>query len=284
MAAWRSRGDRAKRWGCPRHSRSYATRPGPYLAETLSPRRRQLSGRRRAGNSSSSSPRLGSDGPTARVLAAEAQAKAGRPREALEQYQALVRAATTHALAPQALYRIGELSLRLNRPADAEAAWTTLRRDFPQNALVGPSGLATARLHEQRKQWEPALQVAQSVADLKGEERSAALLVVGQSALQLRRNAEAAQAYHTVVVEAPPTSKRYFEGLAGPRCLARGRDRQGRRQAGVPGDRRHQPGSGSRTLGQGAPRRVRRPGPTFAGGPASQAQAQGPRGVRRGLR
>lgn len=153
--------------------------------------------------------------PTARILAAEAQAKAGRSREALEQYQALVRAAPTHALAPQALYRMGELSLRLNRVTDAEAAWNTLRHDFPQHALVGPAGLATARLHEQRKQWEPALQVAQSVANLKGQERSDALLVVGQSALQLRRNAEAAQAYHAVVVEAAPASKRYFEGLAG---------------------------------------------------------------------
>jgi hypothetical protein len=57
--------------------------------------------------------------------------------------------------------------------------------------------------------------MAQSVADLKGQERSDALLVVGQSALQLRRNAEAAQAYHAVVVEAAPASKRYFEGLAG---------------------------------------------------------------------
>ena len=170
--------------------------------------------------------------PTARALAAEAQAKAGRPREALEQYQALVRGAPTHALAPQALYRIGELALRLNRPAEAEAAWGTLRRDFPQNALAGPAGLASARLHEQRKQWEPALQAAQSVADLKGPERSDALLLVGQSALQLRRNAEAAQAYHTVTVEASPASKRYFEGLAGlAAALEAGTDKEGATRA-----------------------------------------------------
>lgn len=153
--------------------------------------------------------------PQARMLAAEAQAKAGRPREALEQYQALVRGAPTHALVPQALYRTGELSVRLGRPTDAEAAWATLRRDYPQSPLVGPAGLASARLHEQRRQWEPALQVAQSVADLKGEERPDALMIVGQSALQLRRNPEAAQAYHAVVVDAAPGSKRYFEGLAG---------------------------------------------------------------------
>ena len=102
--------------------------------------------------------------PTARVLVAEAQAKAGRNREALEQYQALVRTAPTHALAPQALYQIGEISVRLNRPADAEAAWDTLRRDFPQHELAGPAGLATADLHAKRKQWDRALQVAQAVA------------------------------------------------------------------------------------------------------------------------
>jgi len=170
--------------------------------------------------------------PTARVLAAEAQVKAGRPREALEQYQALVRTAPTHALAPQALYRIGEISLRLNRPTDAEAAWTTLRRDFPQSTLVAPAGLAVARLYEQRKQWEPALQTAQSVADLKGEERSEALLLVGQSALQLRRNADAAQAYRAVVAEAAPASKRYFEGLAGlAATLEAATDKEGAKRA-----------------------------------------------------
>ena len=170
--------------------------------------------------------------PTARILAAEAQTKAGRSREALEQYQALVRAAPTDARAPSALYHIGELSLRLNRPADAEAAWTTLRRDFPQHALAAPAGLQTARLQAARKQWEPALQVAQSVADLRGEERPEALLVVGQSALQLRRSAEAAQAYHTVVVEAPPASKRYFEGLAGlAASLEAGTDKEGAKRA-----------------------------------------------------
>jgi TolA-binding protein len=170
--------------------------------------------------------------PTARVLAAEAQAKAGRSREALEQYQALVRAAPTHALVPRALYRIGELALKLGRPADAEAAWTTLRRDFPQDERANPAGLAMADLYAKRKQWEPALQVAQAVADVKGEGRSDALLIVGQSALQLRRNAEAAQAYHAVVVEAPPASKRYFEGLAGlAASLEAATDKEGAKRA-----------------------------------------------------
>ena len=170
--------------------------------------------------------------PSARGLVAEAHAKAGRLREAIEQYQALIRTAPTNALVPQALYRVGELSLRLNRPTDAEAAWTTLRRDFPQSPLVAPAGLATAHLYEQRKQWEPALQAAQSVADLKGEERSEALLLVGQSALQLRRNADSAQAYHAVVVEAAPGSKRYFEGLAGlAAALEAAADKEGAKRA-----------------------------------------------------
>ncbi len=170
--------------------------------------------------------------PTARVLVAEAQAKAGRNREALEHYQALVRAAPAHSLTPQALFRIGELSARLNRPTEAETAWATLRRDFPDHALAGPAGLAQARLHEQRKQWDQALQVAQSVADRRGEERPEALLIVGQSALQLRKNAEAAQAYHTVVVESPPASKRHFEGLGGMAAsLEAATDQEGAKRA-----------------------------------------------------
>jgi TolA-binding protein len=170
--------------------------------------------------------------PTARLLAAETQAKAGRHREALEQYQAIVRTAPANALVPPALYQIGVLSLRLNRPADAEAAWTTLRREYPQHALAGPAGLETARLHAGRKQWEPALQVARAVAEGKGEERSDALLIVGQSALQLRRNGEAAQAYHAVVAEAPPASKRYFEGLAGlAAALEAATDKDGAKRA-----------------------------------------------------
>jgi TolA-binding protein len=169
--------------------------------------------------------------PSARLLAAEAQAKAGRTRDALEHYQALVRTAPTHPRVPTALYQIGELSLKLNRPADAAAAWTTLRHDFPQHPLAGPAGLQTARLHVGRKQWEPALQAAQSVADLKGEERSDALLIVGQSALQLRRNPEAAQAYHAVVVEAAPASKRYFEGLAGLAASLEATDKEGAKRA-----------------------------------------------------
>jgi TolA-binding protein len=169
---------------------------------------------------------------TARLLVAEAQTKAGRLREALEHYLALVRAAPTHALAPQALYQAGDLALRLGRVAEAEAAWGALRRDFPQHALAGPAGLATARLHERRKQWEQALETAQWVADLRGPERPDALLIVGQSALQLRRNPESAQAYHTAMAEAPPGSKRYFEGLAGlAAALEAATDREGAKRA-----------------------------------------------------
>ncbi len=170
--------------------------------------------------------------PAARVLVAEAHTKAGRLREGLEQYQTLVRTAPTDARVPQALYRIGDLSLRLGRPTDAEAAWTTLRRDFPKDDQAGPAGLALADLYVKRKQWEPALQMAQAVADGKGESRSDALLIAGQSALQLRRNADAAQAYHTATVEAAPGSKRYFEGLAGlAAALEAAADKEGAKRA-----------------------------------------------------
>ncbi len=170
--------------------------------------------------------------PPARVLAAEAQIKANRLREALEQYQALVRTTPTHPMVPQALSRIGELALKLGRPAEAEAAWTTLRRDFPQDERASPAGLAVADLHAKRKQWDRALEVAQAVASRNGSERSDALLIVGQSSLQLRKNAEAAQAYHAVLAESPRASKRYFEGLAGlAAALEAATDRDGARRA-----------------------------------------------------
>jgi TolA-binding protein len=89
-----------------------------------------------------------------------------------------------------------------------------------------------AALHTKRKQWDRALEVAQAVASRSGPERSDALLIVGQSALQLRKNPEAAQAYHAVVTEAPRASKRYFEGLAGlAAALEAGQDREGARRA-----------------------------------------------------
>jgi TolA-binding protein len=170
--------------------------------------------------------------PTARVLAAEAHVKANRLREALEQYQALVRTMPTHALVPQALYRSGELASKLGRPADAEAAWTALRRDFPQDERATPAGLLMADLYAKRKQWDRALEIGQAVASRDGPERSDALLIVGQSALQLRKNPEAAQAYHAVAVEAPRGSKRYFEGVAGlAAALDAAQDREGARKA-----------------------------------------------------
>lgn len=153
--------------------------------------------------------------PASRALLADEHLRAGRPREALQQYQAFVRAAPGHAETPRALYQIGELALRLGRPAEAEAAWTTLRREFPSDERVGAAGLATAKLHAGRKQWDEALEAAQAVAGLRGPERLPALLVLGQSALQLRRNAQAVQAYHSVVLEAPDGSSERFEGLAG---------------------------------------------------------------------
>ena len=153
--------------------------------------------------------------PSARALVAETYAKAGRSREALEHYQQLVRAAPSDPQAAPALYQIGELNQRLGRPAEAEAAWLELRRDFPRHALAAPAGLQAARLLQRRKQYDRAAEVARSVAETRGEGRIDALLVLGESALQLRRNDEAAQAYALVLAEAPAGSPARWSGVAG---------------------------------------------------------------------
>ena len=171
--------------------------------------------------------------PTARVLVAEAQAKAGRTREALEHYQALVRARAdprpraAGALPDRRAVAPAEPPGGRRGGLDARSGGTSRRTRWP-----GRRGSPRPGSMSKRKQWDRALQVAQSVANRSGAERSDALLVVGQSALQLRRNPEAAQAYHAVVVESPPASKRYFEGLAGlAASLEAATDRDGARRA-----------------------------------------------------
>ena len=243
-----------------------ATRGAPTsprrATSSASPRWRPA-GPKACGRSSSSSPsRRGNElTPTARVLAAEAQAKASRIREALEHYQALVRAAPTHPVAPQALYRIGELSLKLSRPAEAEAAWSTLRRDFPQDARAGPAGLATAHLHAQRKQWDQALEVAQSVAGRRGDERSDALAHRRAERVAAAQEPRGGAGLPCGARRIAPDVQALLRGAGGPGRLARGGDRPGRRQARVSGDRRHEPGPGAGALGEASARRARAPPP-----------------------
>src|SRR5262249_53283226 len=141
--------------------------------------------------------------PTARTLVAEGQAKAGRPREAVEQYRALVRDAPTSPLVPQALYQIGELSGQMGRLPDAEAAWKTLRRDHPRDALAELAGLELVNLYLKKKQLEPAIALAREVADASGPQRLDALLLLGESALKAGKTTEAQTAYAAAVAEAP---------------------------------------------------------------------------------
>ena len=158
--------------------------------------------------------------PTARLYVAEAQAKAGRLQAALDQYQTLVRTTPAHPLAPQALYQIGDVSVRLGRPADAEAAWTRLRREFPQDPNAGPAGIGLAGLYLKRRQWDAAREVARAVADEGGAERTPALLLWGESALQARRPEEAGQAYGRVVAESNADSPDRYRALAGLALVA----------------------------------------------------------------
>jgi TolA-binding protein len=158
--------------------------------------------------------------PTARVLMAETEVKAGRLRDAIEQYRAVAKTAPQSPLTPKALYQVGELSQRLGRVADAEAAWTTLRRDYPGDALASPAGLEMASLYLKRRQYEQAMETARAVADGGGSERLEALLVLGESALQARRTAEARRAYAAAVAEAPADSAARYRGLAGVGLVA----------------------------------------------------------------
>jgi TolA-binding protein len=161
--------------------------------------------------------------PAARALLAETQAKSGRAREAIEQYRALLRDAPSHPLVPQALYQIGELSGQLGRAPDAEAAWKTLRRDYPRDALAELAGIELVNLYAKRRQLEPAIAMAREVADANGSQRLEALLLLGETALQAGKTADAQTAYATAAAEAPAQSAARFRALAGVGLVAEAR-------------------------------------------------------------
>src|SRR5262249_43562769 len=153
-------------------------------------------------------------------LLAEMRVKAGQPREALELYQALVKQSPSNALVPQALYQIGQLSSELGRAADAEAAWKSLRRDYPQDSLAASAGLELANLYVKGRQFEPAMQVAREVADAGGAQRVDALLLLGESAFKAGKVADARIAYEAALAEAPAAGVDHFRALAGAGLVA----------------------------------------------------------------
>ena len=200
----------------------------------------------------------------------------GGPREALEQYQALVRAAPTHALVPQALYRIGELSLRLGRPTDAEAAWTTLRRDLPAE----PAGRA------RRVSRPPGFTSSDEAVGAGAPGRPVRGRPEGRGALGRppRSSGRARCSFAGTRRPRRPTTPWWWRpprarsdtsrGWPGspPRSTPR---RTGRRQARVPRDHRRQPGSGARALGQGPARCARGPAAARHASAEVEGEAQG---------
>src|SRR5262249_15290493 len=198
-------------------------------------------------------------------------ARTGRLKNALTEYQLVLKSPGSRALAPQALYRIGELSRKLGQTADAAAAWQRLRGEYPDDPLVVQALLGLAGLEQDGGHFSRASVLAREVADRSRERRLDALLIVGDSALAGGSLRDAEDGYARALADAPAGS------LEGQRAAA-GLIRVGERY--VKAGQLDGGGRGYRLVERAAPARPAPPPPAAAGPPA-RARARGAGGDAR---
>jgi TolA-binding protein len=164
----------------------------------------------------------------ARVRLAETYEKTGQESQALEQYQALINAPPDPEFVPHGLSRVVELALRLGRPAEAEAAWRTLRRDHREHALTRAAGLALARHFQKRGDHARAVDLARDVVLAGGAERVEALAVLADSAFAAGKIGEAERAYAQALPGMAPTGEERRQALENLVALGQRAARAGR--------------------------------------------------------
>jgi TolA-binding protein len=166
--------------------------------------------------------------PQARAMLADAYAKAGRAADALKQYQALAGQPASAGLVTGALFRAGELARQLGKLSEAEAAWSRLRREHPDDPLAAYAALALVDVQAAQRQYARAAETAREVAERGGPERVRAWLLAGENLLRARRAAEAEQAYGRALAEAPAGSPEQARALDGHLLLGDAEVKAGR--------------------------------------------------------
>jgi tetratricopeptide (TPR) repeat protein len=102
-----------------------------------------------------------------------------------------------------AYYNAAQIATRLGRPSDLEAAWKRLTTDFPDDALARKMALERASAAFKQKSWKSAVAYATQAATSDDDAvRSEAWLLVGESELKQKRNAEAVKAFTAVLAVA----------------------------------------------------------------------------------
>jgi TolA-binding protein len=134
--------------------------------------------------------------PAARRLITETVTRTGDRSELQDTYKTLLDQTPP---TPEALFDAGSIAGRLGRPADQEAAWRRLRKEFPDHPLATRAALDLANAAFKRKDWREAAAQA-NVAARSSEDgvRAEALLVVGESELKVGRYGTAAKAFEAV--------------------------------------------------------------------------------------
>ena len=151
--------------------------------------------------------------PSARSVALDAQMKAGMKKELAVEYEALV---AQQPPTPEALHNAGAIAVVLDRPRDAEAAWTRLRKEFPDHLLTARASLEQAQTAFGKKNFKDAAALGHAAAKSPEDAvRGEALLVVGESELKLRQPAQALPAFQAAAATPGLEPALHFRALAG---------------------------------------------------------------------
>jgi tetratricopeptide (TPR) repeat protein len=104
----------------------------------------------------------------------------------------------------------------LNQPKEQEAAWRRLRKEFPDHPLALGAAHDLAKAAFKRKDWkEAATQAKAAAASDEDGLRARALLLEGESELQLKRFKEAAKSFEGVVAVKGVEADDRYRALAG---------------------------------------------------------------------
>ena len=150
---------------------------------------------------------------SARRAGLDSQLKSGKKKDIAEEYATLM---AQKPPTPEALYDAGAMAVGLDRPRDADAAWTRLRKEFPDHTLTGRASLEQAQAVFAKNNFKDAAALGRVAAKSSEDAvRGEALLIVGESEVKLRRPAQALTAFQAAADTPGLEPALRFRALAG---------------------------------------------------------------------
>jgi len=151
--------------------------------------------------------------PSARRVALDTQIKGGKKKELAEEYAALM---AEKPPTPEGLSEAGAIAVALDRPRDAETAWTRLRKEFSDHPLTARASLELAQAAFGKKNFKDASTLGRAAAKSPEDAvRGEALLIVGESEMKLRHPAQALPAFQAAADTPGLEPVLHFRALAG---------------------------------------------------------------------